>query len=63
MLHQGSVLEPILYLLYTSNLPEDANTIAATFADDTSILSINETQVEATEKSSTCAWQNTKMDA
>jgi hypothetical protein len=35
---QGSVLGPILYILYTSDLPTTPNTIMGTFADDTAIL-------------------------
>jgi hypothetical protein len=38
---QGSVLGPLLYLLYTADLPVNANTTMGTFAGDTVILSVN----------------------
>jgi hypothetical protein len=35
---QGSVLGPMLYLLFTSDLPQAPNITIGTFADDTVIL-------------------------
>jgi hypothetical protein len=37
-LRQGSVLGPILYLLYTSDIPTTEDTLLTTFSDDTAVL-------------------------
>jgi hypothetical protein len=47
---QGSVLGPILYLLYTSDIPKVENVTIATFADDTAILSVDSDVMKATSK-------------
>jgi hypothetical protein len=44
------VLEPVLYLLYTHDVPQTANTKTATFADDTAVMEVGENIDEATDK-------------
>jgi len=51
------VLGPVLYLLYTSDLPEPENNTIATFADDTGILAVGETNAESTRKLQICITQ------
>ena len=47
---QSSILGPMLYLLFTSDLPIPENSIVATFADDTCILADGENEIESTRK-------------
>jgi len=46
---QGSVLGPILYLLYTADIPNGDNITFAIFAGDTAILSTCNSQLTATD--------------
>lgn len=47
---QGSVIGPVLYLLYTRDIPTDRNTFIGTFADDTAILAVGKNIEESTRK-------------
>ena len=38
---QGSILDPILYLIYTSDMPTNPNTYTLTYADHTAFISVN----------------------
>lgn len=46
---QGSVLGPILYVLYTADIPVSSTVSNSVFADDTALLSTSENLAEATQ--------------
>lgn len=47
---QGSVIGLLLYLLYTYDIPQPSGMTVATFADETAILAVGNSEEEATNK-------------
>ena len=41
---------PILYLIFTADLPLSENVVIGTFADDTAVLSADSDPIKASEK-------------
>ena len=47
---QGNILGPILYVLFTADMPTTNETLTSTFADDTAFISIHKDPLIASEK-------------
>lgn len=59
---QGSVLGPLLYILYTADIPSTNDTELATFADDTAILASHSKHDIAVTKITGSSHQSSSLD-
>ncbi|GJQ67064.1 hypothetical protein Trydic_g8020 [Trypoxylus dichotomus] len=62
---QGSILGPLLYLLYTVNIPTTKETVLRTFADDTVICHFGKRNnlQQSNNETTSCSQQNLSMSA